>query len=124
MTTQQLETIAPLASPLPPPLEGDVLTEAQWTTLMAIGDAVIPAIEASSESSADTLALQPPDCIRITGTLPETLLTRADKTLLHEYLAERPSSMLGTKEHLHRTLSQYLKADARKGISLILSTLE
>ena len=124
MTTQQLASIAPLASPLPPPPEGDVLTESQWITLMAIGDAIIPAIEVSSELSHNALALQPAEYTTITGNLQGTLPADTDENLVREYLAENPSSVAGVKEQLHRILSSYISPGARKGISLILSVLE
>ena len=124
MTTQQLEFIAPLASPLPPPPDLDVLTPQQWATLMAIGDAVVPAVELSDEPSLDALTLRSVDYTTLTSNLQRTLPAGTDKYLVHEYLAEKPSSTAGIKEQLHRTLTNCIKPDARKGISLILSILE
>ena len=124
MTTQQLNLIAPLASPLPPPPEGEVLTEAQWTTLMAIGDAIIPSIGPSNSTLPNTLALEATEYSSAMSKIESTLPENASRDIAHRYLAESASSIPGLKELIHRTLSDYVRTDARKGISVVLSALE
>ena len=109
MTSQQMSLITPLASPLPPPPEGDVLTPSQWTTLMAIGDTVIPALEFS-----------PTNVSKLKATLPPG----ADTVLASTYLSEQASTTPGLKDLIHRTLHDFIRQDAQQGISVILTALE
>ena len=118
MTSQQLSYFAPLASPLPPLPEGEVLTATQWKTLMAIGDAFIPSLGSGNsklESSDYSSALS-----QIRGILP----ANTPETVAQTYLAESASSTPGARELLHRMFSDNIRPDARKGICVILSALE
>ena len=54
MASPPLAAIAPLASPLPPPPPGEVLTAAQWATLFAIGDAVIADVAPVGDAASRT----------------------------------------------------------------------
>ena len=109
MTSLQMSLIAPLASPLPPPPEGDVLTPSQWTTLMAIGDTVIPALE-----------LSPANFSKLKATLP----SGADTVLASTYLIEQASTTPGLKDLIHRTINKFIRQDAQKGMSVILTALK
>jgi hypothetical protein len=124
MTTAQLNLIAPLDSPLPPPAEGEVLTDSQWTTLMAIADTVVPAIEVSSTPSAKNLSLQASDYAVAAEKLKKRLPSEVNTELPHQYLHENASSIPGFKELLRRTIGDYVREDARKGIRVVLSALE
>lgn len=124
MTTQQLSLIAPLASPLPPPPEGEVLTQAQWTTLLAIGDAIIPSIGPSNTTLPNTLALEATEYSSAISKIESTLPENAPSDIAHRYLAESASATPGMRELLHRMLSDYVRTDARKGVCVVLSALE
>lgn len=124
MTTQQLKLIAPLASPLPPPPEGEVLTQAQWTTLLAIGDAIIPSIGPSNSTLPNTLALEATEYSSAISKIESTVPENAPSGIAHRYLAESASATPGMRELLHRMLSDYVRTDARKGICVLLSALE
>ena len=124
MTSQQLNLIAPLASPLPPPPEGEVLTEAQWTTLMAIGDAFIPSIGPSKSTLPSTLTLEATVYSSAISKIESNLPENASRDIAHRYLAESASAIPGVRELLHRMLSDYVRTDARKGISIVLSALK
>lgn len=124
MTSTELNLLSPLASPLPPPPEGEVLTAAQWRTLMAIADAVIPSIEVSSIPSTRKLAIQTSEYAsaieRIQHLIPAPALTETAQSFLQESASSTP----GFKESIHRQLAHYLREDAVKGIQVILSALE
>ena len=124
MTSQQMSFIAPLASPLPPSRKEDILTFTQWITLLAIGDAIIPSVIASPSLSTDKLALQDSDYTLFKDELQATLPAGTDATLANAYLTERISSLVSLKDLIHRTLSEYLRQDATRGLSVILSALE
>lgn len=124
MTSTQLKIIAPLDAPLPPPPGGEVLTESQWTTLMAIADAVIPSIDVSSTLSNSSLCLAPSEYASAVETITQRLPAQTPPNLTQRFLQENASSVPGFRELLHRILGDYMRQDARKGIRVILSALE
>ena len=124
MTSTQLNLIAPLDTPLPPPPDGQVLTESQWTTLMAIADAVIPSIQVSSTLSNRSLCVAPAKYASAHETITQCLPAQTDPDLTQRFLEENASSLPGFKEVLQRTLGDYMREDARKGIRVILSALK
>ena len=119
-----LDILAPLESPLPPPPPDTVLTESQWTTLLAIVDAIIPPIGVSSVPSPNKLSVASSEYDVACEKLRKNLPPGADDSLAQQYFQESPSSLPGFRDALHRILGQYVREDARKGIRVILSTLE
>lgn len=119
-----MDIIAPLDSPLPPPIEGDVLTESQWETLMAIADTIIPFIEVSSTPSLNKVAVQASEYEAATEKLKKSLATDTNPELPRKYMEENPSSLPGFRQALQRTLGEHVGEGALKGIRVILSTLE
>lgn len=124
MTSAQLNIIAPIDTPLPPIPDGEVLTESQWTTLMAIADAIIPTIEVSSILSNSSLCLAPSEYASTVEAIAQRLPAQTDPELTQRFLQENASSVPGFRELLQRTLREYMREDARKGIRVILSALE
>ena len=124
MTSTQLNLIAPLDAPLPPPPEGEPLTESQWTTLMAIADTVIATIEVSSMTSTKSLCLPTSDYATAVEFLKQRLPSGSKDQLVQSYLRENASSIPGFRELLRRTIAEYVREDAKKGIRVILSALE
>lgn len=124
MTSTQFNLIAPLDTPLPPPPGGQVLTESQWTTLMAIADAVIPSIEVSSTLSNSSLCLAPSEYASAVETITQRLPGQTDPHLTQRFLQENASSVPGFRELVQRILGDNLREDARKGMRVILSALE
>ena len=124
MTSTQLNLIAPLDTPLPPPPDGQVLTESQWTTLMAIADAVVPSIQVSSNLSTSSLCLNPSEYTSAVENITQRLPAETDPDLTERYLQENASSVPGFRELVQRILGDYMREDARKGIRVILSALE
>jgi hypothetical protein len=119
---EPLGLISPLSAALPPPPEGEVLTADQWATLLAIGDAFIPAI--SSSPKDNTLAVSPSDYATTVGTLTAGSKTAENAQLARTYLEERVSDVPACRALIHRTLREYTPADALQGISVVLSTLK
>ena len=113
MTTQQMSLIAPLASPLPPLPEGEALTNSQWTTLMAIGDTILPNIESSTDGYHT-----------IVNRLQNSASRDVDSVAVSSYFSESASSLPELRACLQRVLSKNVRQDAKKGISVILSALK
>ena len=113
-----------LASPLPPPPEGDVLTSAQWVTLLAIGDAVISSIGTAPALPSEELVLQQPEYASTLQKLRAAVPVDTHPELPHRYLQENASSIPQLRASLHRMFCHYLRTDARNGIATILSALE
>ena len=123
MTTTQLKLASPVETSLPP-LKGEVLTDAQWTTLMAIADTIIPSIQVSSVPSTHTLTLSAPDYTAAVEAIKPRLPHSTDGDLLEKYFQESPSSIPAFRQLLKRLLTDYVREEARRGIRVILSTLE
>lgn len=124
MASQTLSHFKPLGSPTPPPPSGEVLTESQWKTLMAIGDTFIPSIERSSDPSITKLSVPQNEYTVAVNSLEEVLVSKQEGGKIQTYLEENASSTPGFKEALHRILGENLQEDARKVIRAILSALE
>ena len=129
MTSAQLNLITPLDAPLPPPPEGEVLTASQWTTLLAIADTIIPSIEMPTSASPQKLCLQKGEYTAAIHTLEKktsapTTTHLANLDLSERYLQEFASSVPEFRHLLRRTLGEFVREDARKGIRVILSALE
>lgn len=124
MTSTQLNIIAPLDAPLPPPSDGEVLTAAQWITLMAIADTIIPAVEVSSTTSNSGLCVQAAEYTNAISIAKMGMTAEADDNLPQAYLHESASSVPAFKELLRRILGDFVREDARKGIRVLLSALE
>ena len=113
MTTEQLGLIAPLASPLPPSAKGELLTPSQWTTLMAIGDTVIPKIDSATEDYSTTLKR-----------LQDVISEKDDPKIANAYLSEPASSIPELRDCVRRILCESLRPEATKGVSVLLSALK
>ncbi len=125
MTSTQLNIFAPLASPLPPPPEGEILTPSQWTTLLAIADTIVPSIEVSSPlNSTKHLRIEASEYTVAVEKLKNSISEDVDPAITRTYLQENASSIPEFKQLVHRTLGNYVREDARKGIALILTALE
>ncbi|KAL9009525.1 MAG: hypothetical protein Q9173_005451 [Seirophora scorigena] len=124
MTSTELNLIAPLDSPLPPVPEGDVLTDSQWTTFLAIADTVIPAIELSSTHSLTHLSLHPSEYANAVGKIQQAVPADAAPDAVQRYLAENASAAPRFRELIQRQFGHYAREDAVKGIRVILSALD
>lgn len=124
MASTELSTIAPLDSPLPPVPKGDVLTESQWTTLLAIADTIVPSIQASPILSVESLCIQSFQYTNASQEIQKAVPPEAPDSAVQKYLAEKASSTPRFKELIQRTFGDYMREDALKGIRVILSALK
>lgn len=128
MTTTALKVVAPLAAALPDPPQDQYFTDAQWTTLMALMDTIIPSVKRESVSgSKPTIGEEHiPDVIysALAHQVQRTMTKPPTDVQLDEYLAEKPSDIPEFQDLLKRTLVQYAREDARKGFSFLLSGLK
>lgn len=124
MTTTQLNLIAPLDTPLPALAPGEVLTETQWTTLMAIADTIIPSIEVSSMTSRQSLCVQTSDYAIAVEDIKRGVGPENKAEIAQNYMRENASSLPSFRELLKRSLAEYVREDAKKGIRVILSALK
>ena len=123
-STNGLTAISPLATPLPPLPEGEVLTPAQWVTLMSIGDTIIPSIRNTSHPSPMALQIDSTLYQAISTGIQTKLYSNSSPEVVVSYLEENASSIPGVQETIHRTLANYVRPDQRKGIAVILSALK
>lgn len=127
MTTTGVKVVAPLDAPLPDPPAGNYFTEAQWTTLMALMDTVIPSVKRESVASTPKLDEEYiPDTMYNTAVhhLQRNMTNPPVEAQLDQYLAEKPSDAPEFHELVKRTLIQFSREDARKGFSFLLSALK
>ena len=126
MTSTELDILAPLDTPLPPPPQGEVLTEVQWCTLMAIADAIIPAFTVSTapSNSYDQLSIQASEYAKAVQQIEKSIPSASKGKVAQRYLQENASSTPGFKDSIHRQLGHYVREDAIKGIRVVLSALE
>jgi len=129
MSTQQMEILAPLATPLPEPPAGEAFTSDQWQILMSIMDTIIPSIRRESLASDGLSNLNIPDekynatVVRLKKATVASL-DALDVKSLENYLDEKPSDNPDFQDLLKRVLVHFAREDARKGLAFILSTLK
>ncbi|KAI9675775.1 MAG: hypothetical protein M1817_001142 [Caeruleum heppii] len=124
MSIQQLDMISPVATVLPDPPEDQVFTDEQWQTLLAIADTVVCNIRRSSEAhSSSQLALADAEYDQYVSEIRNSVTSPPDQAVLEQFLTESPTTTEAFRRELHRTLACHVRADAKKGVSLILSTI-
>lgn len=129
----QLDKFAPLANPLPPPPDGEVFTEDQWATLLALADTYIQSItDASADENSLTHHGIPEEqynkardigLVSIPNDAPFSSKDEAEKSV-RGFFAESASSLPGFKETLKRVFGHYVHEEGRKGITFILTALK
>jgi hypothetical protein len=129
MSTQQMEILAPLATPLPEAAAGEPFTTDQWQILMSIMDTIIPSIRRESLASNRLSHFIIPDEKYNATVLRLKKATAAgpdapDEEILKNYLDEKPSDSHDFQDLLKRCFVHFVREDARKGLAFILSTLE
>jgi hypothetical protein len=122
----KMEGLAPLVAALPEQPSELPFTEANWTTLLAIMDTVIPSIRRETQATDKSTQLSISDVQYNTTVtyLKNTITNPPDSESLDEYLDEKPSDNPRFRELLQRTFMSYVKDDAKKGLGFILATLK
>lgn len=126
MATSEVEALTPLATPVPDGPTELPFSELQWSTLLAIMDTVIPSIrrETTTNNTINQLTISDVEYNKTVKHLKKTLANSPDSKSLDEYLDEKPSDNQRFQALLQRTLSTFVRDDARQGLSLILTTLK
>lgn len=125
MSLQQLDLIAPLATTLPNPPDGEVLTPDQWATLLAVAETVVPSVCASKATAGTSeLALNESDYNALVRNLQDEVANPPDDQAIAEYLQESATGYTLFRQELHRTLAVYVREDARKRMAFLLNTLK
>jgi len=108
------------------PIADQHFTDAQWTTLMAIMDTVIPAVHREATTSYQTtqLTISNEKYSKAVEHLKANVVDPPSTELLDSYLSERPSENPAFQALLRRTLVDYSRDDARKGLAIMLSALK
>ena len=121
------EPVSPTATPLPPIPKEDPLTPAQWKTLLAILDTVIPAIKPMSTAVTQTeLGIADAEynttLARLTASNPPRHLP-ADQAI-RDYLADNATNTPASQLELQRMFAVHMSPDQRKGLLMILNVLD
>jgi hypothetical protein len=126
MATSEAEALAPIATPVPDGPTELPFSELQWSTLLAIMDTVIPSIrrETTTNNKINQLTISDAEYNKTVKHLKKTLVNSPDSESLDEYLDEKPSDNQRFQALLQRTLSTFVRDDAKQGLSLVLTTLK
>jgi hypothetical protein len=119
--------VSPKASPLPPLPSEDPLTPAQWKTLLAIADAVIPTIKPVSTAQAITeVAVTDNEYSTAVSTLV-ALVPEDDpvaEVAAKEYLEDRASANPAFRIELQRIFSMYMPQSTKNELTMVLNILK
>ncbi|OAL04904.1 long-chain fatty alcohol dehydrogenase [Phaeosphaeriaceae sp. SRC1lsM3a] len=121
------EPVSPKATPLPPLPQDDPLTPAQWKTLLAIVDAVVPAIKPKSTGDAHVdIVVEDNEYSAAISALEA--LTPEDEpdtnAVVKEYLAESASSNPRFKSELQRLFGMYMPHSVKSQLLMVLNVLD
>ncbi|KAF2815869.1 long-chain fatty alcohol dehydrogenase [Mytilinidion resinicola] len=124
MAAVPVEIISPKQAPLPPLPEVDPLTAPQWKTLLAIADAVIPAIQPLA-IARPRLELAVPDNVYLTALskLKGLAPKGTDEAVLEAYLKESASSNPAFREAFTRIVGQWMPQQSRNDLLMVLNIL-
>ena len=118
---EQLSKLAPLAAPLTPAPEGEVLTPDQWKTLISICEVFVPSVQPADSSNKNTLTV--PNIEGIISQYQPYLSEDASEELLRTYLQESFASIANVHEIVRRTFVKSVPKSGRDGLSFIFSAL-
>lgn len=123
MSDQSLSAYTPLEVSLPPAPEAGFFSQAQWNTLFALADAIVPSIRASTGSSSDKVisTQEWDDAIKkLTKYLPGPDATK----LATQYLEENVSSNPAFRTYVQRIMGAHVPEEGKSGFGLILNALK
>ncbi|CAN9352135.1 unnamed protein product [Alternaria alternata] len=125
-STLSTEPVSPKATPLPPLPSEDPLTSQQWKTLLAIADAVIPAIKPMSTAKTRTeIAATDTDYSTAISKL-RALTPENDPdavTAVKDYLDDYASQDPAFRAELQRVFAMYMPQNQRKELCMVLNVL-
>lgn len=120
------QPVSPKATPLPPLPPEDPLTQAQWKTLLAIADAVIPSIKPMSTANAKSeLPVTDKDYSTAVSKL-KALVPENDPNAdiaVKDYLDDHASKNPAFRVELQRVFALYMCENLRKELVMVLNVL-
>lgn len=127
ITRLNAETVSPKATPLPPLPSEDPLTEAQWRTILAIVDVVVPAVRPMSTADAKT-QLATTDTEYSTAISKLRQLTPENDPdaddAAREYLEDYASKDPRFRLDLQRVFALHMPQSQRKELCMLLNVLD
>lgn len=127
MATLTTQSVSPKATPLPPLPAEDPLTPAQWKTLLAIMDTIVPSIKTIAVANTqDEVPAMDNDYQKALGTLTTLSPDSENNTevLAKKYLEEKASANPAFRESLYRLVGLYMPTSTKKDIAKVLNLLE
>ncbi|USP80136.1 hypothetical protein yc1106_07410 [Curvularia clavata] len=126
-TPLQTKPISPRATPLPPLPSEDPLTPTQWKTLLAIADAIIPAIKPAATANAQTDIATADNAYSnaistLSGRIPDS--EPDAEAVAREYLAVYASQDPAFQAELQRVFALYMPHSQRKELAMVLDVLD
>ncbi|KAH7128352.1 hypothetical protein B0J11DRAFT_431142 [Dendryphion nanum] len=121
LTTQ---TVSPKAAPLSPVPSQEILTPAQWKTLLAITDAIVPSVKPIRTANARTeLIATDNEYSSAISTLVGLSPSDHSEATATAYLQENTSSNPAFREAIHRLFSLHMPQATKKQFILVLNIL-
>lgn len=109
-----VDSVTVKESPLPQSGD-DPLSPAQWATLLAFADAVVPSIAPSATADPATqLAVGANEYATTLANVQQLVGPDVAPELPAQYLAEMPSASPAFRENIRRLMAQYIPVDVRK----------
>jgi hypothetical protein len=123
--TLTAQPVSPKAAPLPPLPSEDPLTAAQWKTLFAITDAIIPSIQPIAIARTKTeIPATEYEYSNAINTLKKLSPEANGDEVAKQYLEESASSHPGFKENLWRLVACYMPQSTKKELLMVLNILK
>jgi hypothetical protein len=125
MATLTTQPVSPKAAPLPPLPTDDPLTAAQWKTLFAITDAIIPSIKPMAIARTKTEIPATENEYTSAISMLKRLSPEANgEDVAKQYLEERASSNPAFRESLWRLVACYMPMSTKKELLLVMNILK
>lgn len=132
-TPAKVAVLAPLAAAFPEgPKRHAYFTDAQWSLLLSIFDAVMPRVAVASSpqlarltpaEKLNTLVLSDSDYQAEMQKMKDEVQNPPDEEAMTKFLWERGVELQGFEEGLSRMLGDYTRKDQRDGLTVLLSAL-
>lgn len=102
----------------------DILTPAQWLTLLALADTVIPSIQPKKSARRSMhFVVEDEEFEAITGEIKRDITHQTDDNIVEDYFKECPSSVPAFEEAMRRQLCLWTPKDNLKQLSMVLTAL-
>ncbi|KAF2744005.1 long chain fatty alcohol oxidase [Sporormia fimetaria CBS 119925] len=118
------QPVSPKAAPLPPVPKVDPLTAAQWRTLLAIADTIIPDIRPASIADFQTHYVVSDNDHSTALTTLKGRFSGTTDALAKEYLQESASSDSQFRDAWHRLFGLLMPQQAKRELTVVLNLLD